>query len=60
MQLLQFFIFTGCSVNVQNINNVSKKEDYSKLNEITMIGYKKELKLSIVKGHLINVKLIMS
>lgn len=35
------FIFTGCSVNVQNINNVSKKEDYSKLNEITMIGYKK-------------------
>lgn len=39
--IISIFIFTGCAANMNNVNNISKKESYSKLNEITMIGYKK-------------------
>ncbi|RXJ88880.1 hypothetical protein CRV01_09675 [Arcobacter sp. CECT 8983] len=54
--VISLFIFTGCAVNMNNINNVSKKEAYSKLNEITMIGYKKGTQIKYRRSTLAQCK----
>ncbi|NVJ53671.1 MAG: hypothetical protein HWD90_08235 [Campylobacteraceae bacterium] len=54
--IISIFIFTGCAANMNNINNISKKEEYSKLNEITMIGYKKGTQITYRRSTLAQCK----